>query len=109
MDFKKLLEPYNQNGRTIEAQRLWLAKKGIPPDIIDHVCVEVYREIEQGKTFIDGTDLDHEMLRRARNYINEAEQEKVKKLEERAATLEEKFKPSGSKWDKIKMVMKGEL
>jgi hypothetical protein len=109
MDFKKLIEPYSENGRTVEAQRMWMETKGIPENIIDHVLIEVYKEIEEGRTFTDGHELDHELLGRAKVHVIEEKEQLTKRLEVRAAKLESKFKPPGGKWAKIIKVMKGEL
>jgi len=58
MDFKKLLEPYSENGRTIEGQIKWLTSKQILREYIDLTILKVYNELESGKKFEDGHALD---------------------------------------------------
>ena len=62
LDCKKLLEPYSENGRTVEGQVKWLTKKSIPPDVIGIAIKSVYSEIANGKIFADGHELDRYLL-----------------------------------------------
>jgi hypothetical protein len=62
MDFTKLLEPYNEDGkRTVGGQIKWLLGKGLPQHSIDHAMASVYTEMEAGRVFPDGNALDQEL------------------------------------------------
>lgn len=59
MDIKKLHEPYkDQNSPSPELQLRWLKRLGYEPHVIDQAMLTVYTEIEQGRTFKDGAELN---------------------------------------------------
>jgi hypothetical protein len=92
MDLKKLLEPYAEGGlRTIEGQIKWLQGKGIPQAHIDKAILSVYDEMDRGKAFANGNDLDQELLRVAR-------EEHQAELSDQAAKLEAFFNGLKGKW-----------
>jgi len=68
MNLTELLAPYSEpqpDGtplRTVEGQVKWLLSKSIPRSHIDQAVLSVYDEIERGKTFASGADLDHYLL-----------------------------------------------
>lgn len=71
MDFTKLLEPYNENGRTLGGQIKWLIQKnGLPQSSVDYAVNNVYTRIQNGEVFENGTALDHELRRVAIEYTN---------------------------------------
>ena len=75
MDYKKLLEPYIEDGRTLEGQILWLKKKGIDESIVMKAMENVYFQLNQGKLFKNGHDLDMFLLEIARDMaINQAKE-----------------------------------
>ena len=82
MDFEKLIYPYREKGRTIGLQIKWLTGKAMPHDAIDYAMSKVYKEIELGRTFEDGTTLDHELLTVAKEYhLKELHEQMVTRLE----------------------------
>ena len=68
IDFNKFLTQFE--GWSVEGQIKWLQGKNIPQIVIDHVIAEIYKEIEQGKKFIDGDSLDKELLKRCKDNLN---------------------------------------
>jgi hypothetical protein len=107
MDFDKLLEPYSENGRTIKGQVAWLIKKGIPSHAIDYAMASVYKEIEVGRTFSDGNELDQELLRVAReHHEQELQEQMVKRLASAQEALDTEWNKL-TKWQKLKDVMVG--
>lgn len=82
MDFKMLIEPYRENGRTPEGQMKWLLSKGIPQANIDQAMLYVYNEIEGGKAFKSGHDLDRYLLDKAKEFQQSDAAANVKRLEE---------------------------
>jgi hypothetical protein len=87
MDLKSLLAPYSEpqeDGtclRTIENQVKWLMGKNIPRSHIDQAILSVYDEIERGKTFENGTALDHYLLEVATHLHKVELTDSVAKLE----------------------------
>jgi len=67
MDYKKLLEPYGENGRTLEGQILWLKKKGLDETTIMEAIENVYFLLDQGKQFENGHEFDMFLLETARS------------------------------------------
>lgn len=109
MDFQSLIKPYSENGRTIEGQMKWLQKKGILQDSIDLAMLDVYSELEKGKSFENGTALDHYLLSKA---IEREQGELITQYERlcaKAAKMEHLKKYETGKCKKLWMVMKGEL
>jgi hypothetical protein len=108
MELNKLLEPYSEDGRTIEGQVKWLLNKGIPKDHIDKALLSVYADLEKGKTFESGHHLDHELLRVAKDSHTSEITEQIAKLESFFNGLkapEYKF----TRWDFLKAFFTGHL
>jgi uncharacterized membrane-anchored protein YjiN (DUF445 family) len=82
MDIKKLLEPYSEEGRTVDGQIKWLLGKGITRDHIDKAILTVYDEIERGKVFENGHALDRYLLEVAQKLHKAELDDSVKKLED---------------------------
>jgi len=91
MDIKNLLTPYSENGRTIEGQIKWLLSKGIPQEHVDKAILAVYDEVDRGRVFKDGTELDHELLRVAKGHHE-------KDVSQKASDLEAFFNRFKDKW-----------
>lgn len=81
MDFKKLIEPYQENGRTPEGQMKWMLSKGIPQANVDQSMLYVYNEIEGGKKFKDGHELDRYLLERAKEFQQSDVEANVQRLQ----------------------------
>src|SRR3972149_4043344 len=81
MDFKKLLEPYSENGRTVEGQIKWLTSKQILREYIDLTILKVYNELESGKTFEDGHALDRYLFDTAKAIQDSHLSKQAKELE----------------------------
>lgn len=81
MDFEKLLEPYSENGRTIEGQILWLQKKGFSQVIIETATRAIYKRLESGEKFGNGHDLDRELFAVATDLAKEESKLLVKSLD----------------------------
>jgi hypothetical protein len=79
MDFIKLIEPYNENGRTLEGQIKWLEKQGLSQGAIDYSITNVYKRLENGEVFVDGKELDIELKRVAVSYHEQEIGEQFKK------------------------------
>jgi hypothetical protein len=79
MDFIKLIEPYNENGRTLEGQIKWLEKQGLSQGAIDYSVTNVYKRLESGEKFTDGKELDIELKRVATDYHTQEIGEQFKK------------------------------
>ena len=75
MNFRDLLEPYKENGRTVEGQIRWLNSKFIDRALIDKALLVVFGELEDGKTHKDGNALDQYLLAKAHE-LQTAELEK---------------------------------
>ena len=111
MDFSKLLEPYSEGGlRTIAGQIKWLLTKNIPQDKIDQAILHVYNEIEGGKVFVDGNELDQYLLQHARTFHTNDLEVHAKRLEEFFSNMKKKWKEETTKveslplWLRIKNV-----
>jgi hypothetical protein len=81
MDFAKLIEPYKENDRTPEGQIKWLLGKGILRDKVDQAMLIVYDELERGKVFESGHELDRYLLEITEGLVKVDLDESVKKLE----------------------------
>lgn len=81
MDYKKLLEPYRENGRTLEGQVLWLKKKGFDETVIMKAMENTYFQLSQGKQFEDGNSLDQYLLETARGVATVQALELVSKFQ----------------------------
>lgn len=86
-----------------EGQIKWLKKKGFSPQVIDFAMTDLYFKMSKGIAFIDGTAMDHELLRIAKEY----EDTEAASFISSANSLKKQME--GSKWQKIKWVLKGEL
>jgi len=116
MDYKELLRPYSENGRTPEGQRLWLNKKGIPPATIEQAMIFVYDEMDRGKKFDNGTELDHYLFAKAQEIMVAEAKIQISALEEFHQTLREKWgddlqkmasvKVKPGLWKRVKAVFK---
>lgn len=91
MDYKKLCEPYSENGRTPEGQRIWLIRKGIPPSIVDQAMILVYDEVERGRTFDNGTHFDHQLLLKAQELVQADATAQLAALEEFHQKIRDKW------------------
>ena len=80
MDLDKLLQPYNEQGRTLAGQMQWLLRNGIGQGSVDYAIATVYKRLDLGETFENGHDLDHELLRVAREHFNADLETRTKKL-----------------------------
>lgn len=118
MNFEQLLEPYAERQpdkralRTAEGQIRWLQKKGLPRDIVDKALLTVYTELEGGKSFASGHDLDLYLYEVAKG-MQEAEAAKqVKELEAFMATFKQQAVDEYRKlskstvWRRIKAVFR---
>lgn len=81
MNFEELLQPYSEGDRTVEKQVKWLLAKGIPRHHIDNAVLTVFDEIDRGKTFENGHDLDRYLLDVAQGLYKSELTEHVAKLE----------------------------
>lgn len=107
MDFDKLLEPYQENGRTVKGQIVWLIKNGLPHTSIDYAMSAVYKRIENGETFENGSALDQELRNVAKAHFQiEAEQQVIKRINEVEAALDADWNRLG-KMGKIWAVITG--
>lgn len=101
MDLGKLIEPYSENGRTIGGQIKWLSSKGMPQHIIESAMSFVYKEVELGKTFANGSELDKELLLVARKTFDK---ELEKQLKERLSFIESNLDTEWNKLSKAKKI-----
>jgi len=100
MDFDKLIEPYNENGRTLALQINWLLKQGIPQPSVDYAISLVYKKLEDGVTFADGNALDQELRRVAKeHYGADLETQMKKRIDEIGNNLD-------SEWNKLNKAKK---
>ncbi len=112
MDFTKLLEPYKEDGRTPQGQIKWLTSKQIPRDKIDQAILVVYDELERGKTFKDGHELDRYLLEVAQGLQKIGLDEEVKRLETFFNTFKDKWQEElknaqkSGVWQRVKAVFK---
>jgi hypothetical protein len=91
MDYKKLLEPYAENGRTVEGQVTWLTKKGIAKTYIDQALIFVYDEVERGKVYPSGHDLDRALFTKSQELMKADMEVSLKQLELFHETLRKKW------------------
>src|SRR3972149_3690460 len=82
MDYKKLCEPYAENGRTPEGQIAWLTKKSIPKAIIEQAMLYTYDEMERGRAYENGHELDRALFARAQTLEKEAALASLRLMEE---------------------------
>ncbi len=112
MNLATLIEPYAERddkgvaARTVEAQIKWLLGKGIPRDHIDKAILSVYSEMEKGKTYASGHDLDHALLDAAKGSHHEEISDSVKKLEDFFNGLKA---PTAGRWKHLKAVFTGKV
>lgn len=86
--FDELLEPYVENGRSIAGQITWLRfRKGFPPNIVEQAMQEVYTEMDQGKTFADGNELDQYLLAKAKEIREEDIKASIERMQHRITSL----------------------
>ena len=64
-----------------QAQIKWLSRQGFTPAQIEQAMLLVYQEIEQGKIFINGFELDQYLLLIARSLQQTEQSEQLKKIE----------------------------
>jgi hypothetical protein len=112
MNFKELLEPYKENGRTIEGQIKWLNSKGIARNFIDQAILKVFSELETGTKHSDGNALDHYLLQVAKDLQTAELEKQARELEVfmttfKQSAVEEYVKAQrGSIWKRVKSVFK---
>jgi hypothetical protein len=86
--FEELLEPYKENGRTIAGQIAWLrTKKGFAPNIVEQAIQETYIEMDNGKTFIDGNELDQYILAKCKAIREEDYVSSIERMQNRISSL----------------------
>jgi hypothetical protein len=106
MDFDKLLEPYNDNGRTIAIQIKWLLKNGLPQDAVDYAMSNVYKRVEAGEIFENGHELDQELRRVAKDHyeadLAESMKKRVGAIEANLDADWNKLSPSRKIWEVIR-------
>jgi hypothetical protein len=84
----ELLAPYAENGRTIEGQLAWLRdRKGFPVNIAEQAIQEVYAEMDGGKTFLDGNELDQVLLARAKEIREQDVKASIERMQNRISAL----------------------
>jgi hypothetical protein len=99
MNIRKLHEPYkDEHSPSVEAQIAWLLRQNFPPNIVDQTMLTVYDEIIRGKTFINGYELDQNLLKRAREFHNEELNDHIRKLEEFYQKMKMKWKKEKKPW-----------
>lgn len=125
MEFKTLLEPYSdpdekgEPTRTIEGQIKWLERRyQIPRNIIDQAILKVYNELEEGLEFeateiyTAGHELDHYLLKTAKDLQQEGLTKQAQELELFLSTFKQNAveryvkAQQGSVWKRIKAVFK---
>jgi hypothetical protein len=107
MDLRALLEPYSEDGRTVEGQIRWLhGIKGIPREYVDKAILTVYSDMEKGKTLGSGHALDAALYEMAKQEEQAALTESVNQLE---AFFNNLKRPAGSRWKYLKAVFTGNL
>lgn len=107
--FDELLEPYKENGRTVQGQMDWLRnKKGFAPNIVEQAIEEVYTELEQGRTFDNGHDLDQYLLEKAKEIRTEDFVASIERMQNRLSSL---VNPSieGGKLKKAWLALRGKI
>lgn len=113
MNFKELLEPYKEGGRTVEGQIKWLSgRHQIARNFIDQAVLQVFSELESGATHDDGNALDQYLLKVAKDLETVSLEKQAKELEIFMTTfkqtaVEEYVKlQQGSVWKRLKAVFK---
>ena len=107
--FDELIAPYIENGRSVEGQILWLRnKKGFAPNYAEQAIQEVYAEMDAGKTFADGNELDQYILARARDVRKEDIMASLERMQNRITKL---TSPpiEGGRFKKAWMALTGKL
>ena len=108
MDLNKLLEPYSEDGRTIGGQIKWLMGKGIPQHCIDGAISKIYKEIDLGRKFLNGNELDRALLTEAKDAQNKELEDLLK---QRITSIESNLDVEWNKLSKARkiwQVIKGE-
>ncbi len=108
IDFEKLLEPYSEGGRTVEAQIKWLSKKGFSGTVIDTAMSEVYLELSRGKKFKNGHELDRYLLKKAIIESKKEMEVRIKHMQDRLNELVNRHQKV-NKLKKIWFVLRGKL
>jgi hypothetical protein len=106
--FEELLEPYKENGRTIQGQMDWLRnRKGFAANIVEQAIEEVYAEMNKGKTFVDGNELDQYLLAKAKE-IREADfRAGIERMQNRIMSVVSR-QPTG-RWKTAWLALRGKL
>jgi hypothetical protein len=106
--FEELLEPYKENGRTIKGQMDWLRnRKGFAPNIVEQAIAEVYTEIDKGKSFADGNELDQYLLAKAKEIREEDFTASIDRMQKRLSSVIAK-QPTG-RWKTAWLALTGKL
>jgi len=110
MDFEKLIEPYKENGRTPAGQIKWLLSKGIPQANVDQAMLYVYDEIQRGRTFESGHELDRYLLTKAQEFQKADAEAQVQRLQEFFGKFKENWHREmtrkKSRWERFLEVFK---
>jgi hypothetical protein len=105
MDFDKILAPYKDRSAGVYIK--WLQKKGVPPGIIDTILVQKCQEIEKGRVYKDGMELDRDILDAAiamnLKEIEESFQARISGIQKQLDSEWEGL----TKWQKIWQVITG--
>lgn len=107
--FEELLEPYKENGRTIAGQITWLRiKKGFASNVVEQAIQETYIEMDQGKTFTDGNELDQYILAKCKAIREEEMVASIERMQNRISSL---VNPSveGGKIKKAWLALRGKI
>ena len=106
--FEELLEPYKENGRTIKAQMDWLRnRKGFAPNIIEQAIEEVYAEMDKGKAFENGHELDQYLLAKCKEIREEDFTASIQRMQDRLSSVISK-QPTG-RWKTAWLALTGKL
>jgi hypothetical protein len=107
MQFKTLLEPYAEDGlRTVEGQIKWLQTKNLPKVYIDKAILFVYDELDRGKIFDNGHELDQYLLAKAKDLWDQEAKDSVTKLEDFFQQMKSKWKEDE---DRLRKAHKGKV
>jgi hypothetical protein len=108
VNFNELLEPYRveEPNLTVEAQLVWLRKKGIPSDYINQAITEFYYEISQGMKYPTTDDLNQALLARAKKIHGDELRETIARMEQR---LERVTNKGRGYWRKLWLALWGRL
>jgi hypothetical protein len=107
MDLRKLIEPYGEDGRTVEGQIKWLCgPKQIPKEFADKAILSIYAELEKGMTYESGHDLDQALYAAAKKHQQDALTESVNQLE---AFFNNLKTPKSTRWKYLKAVFTGKV